>query len=468
MAQFALRPDQVTDLAFHIANPRSMNLSDPGTGKTPTTCVYIEYLFKHLNCKTAWVMPKSLLWKNKQEFVKFTNLTDEQVIIVDGTPKEREEQMNDPKGVVFLMGFKRWSDEWQTFLKIHPTMLALVGDEWHMGGYKNPNSKRSEELFKSMRKMQYFLPMSGTMISGRLDSCYVPIKVIEPRYYANHFSFLAQHAVKDDYGNLIGWLNHEKLGRIFMRHGVRHTFEEIYGKVNKVFIKEKVVMDKKSRDAYDEFEEMAILELEAAFNKEGDTFIEAINGAVNAIRCRQIMAHPHTFSLLKEDELTGKEEALQIHVEDHLNTGAPLIVYASLIPEQERIAKLLAKWGMRVGLINSNVTPHKRGLIDEDFRAGKLNAVVGSPATMAVGYNWPHVDHVIFASMGYLDDDFTQGYKRAVRGKRQRPLRITILEYIKSIDHRVLMIVDKKSREKHKVDSTYEVLHLSTLDVDTA
>ena len=57
------------------------------------------------------------------------------------------------------------------------------------------------------------------------------------------------------------------------------------------------------------------------------------------------MAHPDqiphpsglgTYDLMK-GELTGKDERLLIHLTNHVNTGKPLVVFASLIPEMERI-----------------------------------------------------------------------------------------------------------------------------------
>lgn len=452
-----LRDYQIKDLSFYLQNPRCANLSDPGTGKTPSACVYTEYLWSDQGSKSIWAMPKSLLWKNYNEFLTFTNFRPSEVMIVDGTPKERENQIHSTTAKVWLMGFKRWADEWERMKKLHPEINSYFFDEWHMGGFKNPESNRSKALFKSMRQIKYFLPMSGTLIAGRLDSCYTAIKIIEPRYYANHYSFMAQHALTDEFGNVLGWVNHEKLGRIFLRHCVRRSFEEVYGPEAKELQIELVPMDSKVREAYKEFEEKALLELE-------DSFLDGVNPAVNAMRCRQIMGHPHTLGLLKDGELTGKDERLEVHVQDHLNTGKPLIIFASLIPEQERIYELCKKWGLRTGLINSTVSPKKRGEIDVAFKEGKLDCVVGSPATAAVGFNWGHVDHVIFASIDYDNTNFVQAYRRTIRDKRDTPVLITVLEYEKSIDQRIFKIVDKKSRDLSKVDASYEKLTLSTAD----
>ena len=80
---FQLRPYQVQDLGFHIANPKSMNLSDPGCGKTPTVCVLAYYHWSRHGRKTVWTMPKSLLKKNKDEFLLFTEFEPEDIVILE-------------------------------------------------------------------------------------------------------------------------------------------------------------------------------------------------------------------------------------------------------------------------------------------------------------------------------------------------------------------------------------------------
>lgn len=448
-----LRDYQIDDLAFMIMNPRCALLHDPGCGKTPPVCVYIEMLWKDFGTKSYWTMPKSLLRKNKEELLRFTNLKANEIVIIDGTPKERAIQMNSKTAKVFLMGFKRFADDWKTLKVLHPELDAVFIDEIHMG-FKSHDSQRTKELFKCMRGTKIFVPMSGTLIDGRLDSCYPTIHIIEPRYYANYYSFKAQHAICDEFGTVIQWINHQKLGYIFKRHCIRRTFKEVYGDEQKVIIPELCEMHPKQREAYEEFEAQAILELE-------DDFLEGFNPAVAAMRCRQIMAHPHTFKLLDEGELTGKDDALLVHLEDHKNRNfEPILIYSSLVAEQERIARLCEGQGFKVGLINGNVPASRRGEIDKAFQSGQINCVVASPATAAVGFNWGHVNHVVFASLDYQNVNFVQAYRRAIRGVRSCPLRITVLEYRDSIDQRIFAIINKKSKDLHKVDDTYEKLEL--------
>jgi hypothetical protein len=67
-------------------------------------------------------------------------------------------------------------------------------------------------------------------------------------------------------------------------------------------------------------------------------------------------------------------------------------------------------------------------------------------------------DHVIFVSCTYKDSDFIQGYRRTVRRKRIKPLRITTMAYLASIDGKLMSILQRKSRDAHLVDPTQELL----------
>lgn len=68
-----LRDKQIEQLSFYIANPKCLDLSDPGTGKTPPCCVYAYWNWARQNKKTIWPQPKSLLKKNLREMLRFTD-----------------------------------------------------------------------------------------------------------------------------------------------------------------------------------------------------------------------------------------------------------------------------------------------------------------------------------------------------------------------------------------------------------
>ena len=206
--------------------------------------------------------------------------------------------------------------------------------------------------------------------------------------------------------------------------------------------------------AYREFEARAILELEKSF-------LDGSTGGVHALRCRQIMAHPETFGLAR-GEMTGKDMMLDLHLENHARDGKPLVVFAAFVAEQERILRQVRTKRMSCAILNGSVSTSARAEVDERFRAGTLQVIVGSPQVATVGYNWAHCDHIVFTTLDYGDDTFYQAYRRAIRGKRRTPLLITVLEYEDSLDQRVMRNINRKGKLANAVDGSREVFDLST------
>lgn len=70
---------------------------------------------------------------------------------------------------------------------------------------------------------------------------------------------------------------------------------------------------------------------------------------------------------------------------------------------------------------------------------------------MAVGFNWEHVDTVIFVSIDYKDSNWKQAIQRADRGGRKYPLRVYRLFYDVKVEHRLFEIIKRKQEDSRKV-----------------
>jgi hypothetical protein len=522
MTMPSLRDYQIADLAFMIANPKCLLLGDPGTGKTPPVCVMQWHMWQSEGISTVWIMPKSLLKKNKDEILRFTGFKPEQVVIVSdpkgltdaqrklmediicgtltqpesckggrkttlrrlmdegfvefsrgalrltdageevftGTPKEflREDI------AVYLMGFTRFAKCWK---QLPARVKAIHIDEFHLG-FKSNDSARTQALYEFSEKVKYFVPMTGTLIDGRLDTAYPAIKIIEPRYYLSHEAFMNYHAFRDEYDRVLWWTNHDKLSEILGRHGIRRTFEMVYGKSQVVLVPEVVHMSEKHREMYDQLHDAAYLELEKFF-------VDGAMPGVHLIRCRQLMEHPNSFPDLINlgaytDVLPGEEpaklERLRIQIEEHKDRGTPFPIFSSLVPQQKQIAKLLDEFKMTYGVMNGDTSAKERARIDEAFVAGKIQALVCSPPVAGVGFNWQfwkgrEVENIAFITLDYQDTSFAQAIRRFERGPRKTSLRVSVYQYANSIDQRVMEIVRSKSKMANMVDATRPVFDLA-------
>lgn len=352
---------------------------------------------------------------------------------------------------VFIATFDFGRMHYEHLLKCHPDLDLLLVDELHLG-YKGPESARTQSFYFLNKHCNHFVGMTGSLVDGRLDSAFPALHVIEPRYYGSYQGFLDDHAgLMDDYGRVLFWQNTEKLKQIVERHSVCRTFEEVYGKEQIVHDHVLVDVGPKCRKAYEQFHEQAMLELE------DQSIIDGTLPGVALIRARQILAHPETMGLAN-GETTGKDERLAIYAAE----GQKMLLFSPLKPEQRRLTALLQSLGLKGGLINSDVPRSQRDKIDQAMKAGELDFIVASGPTASVGYDWEMIDHVIFANVDYQDVNFIQGYRRADRGSRTKPLRITSMEYRDTVERRLYQIVSSKSQLANLVDPSRKVLTFSS------
>lgn len=473
-----LRPDQTARLVHFIQQPKTMDLSDPGTGKTPSVVVNQFRRYHDDAMKTIWVMPKSLMAKNRDEICRFTPFSSEDVAILDGPIAKRRKLLAEEKPIL-LTGPDAFRIHWNKD-EIPSAYRGLDVDEFHMcfagkaydaygfGSYTL--SARATAFLAAAPRMKEMVLMSGTMINGRLDSAYPAIAAIEPRYYPMGVrDFMAHHAVYDFDGNLERWTNHERIRTIFGNHGIRFTFESIFGEQEVIRELHWLEMSEKQRELYDQFKEQAFLELE-------EFLVNGTEPGVATMRARQIMEHPTRFPDLRfpgqgkfvditDGEPPAKAEFLDLEIRNAWETKTPLIVFSSLVPQVHYNHERWSNPYVPTYKLTGEIPQSTRSGYDRDFRAdGGL--MFATPAVSSVGYNWQiaggkEVETVIFQSLPYMDTQFIQGYRRAIRGKRTKPLRVITLAYKDSVDAKIMAILRRKSLDANKVDPTLEVVRFN-------
>lgn len=435
-----LRDYQVKQLQYHLSADRTINRSEPSTGKTPTVCVYMKIKYQTEGKKAVFVMPTSLFGKNKEEVMKWCDYSESEIGMCNVGPEKRKEVYRDSNVKCFIMSFDCFAKEWDLLPRDVDVVLI---DEFHLG-YSTHKSNRTQSYYRSSRRFKHFIIMTGTLIDGRYNSAYPAIAIIEPRYYLTHDNFMRYHGVFNNFGQVVAWRNPDKLKEILRRHSCGISVREAYkDRKEDIIIFEKCMMDETQRKAYLEMEKDALVELE-------DSYIDARDsGGVKQIRCRQILSCPEALGI--KIGTNGKDEMLKIHLEDAVAYKKPLLIFSIFEAEQERIVSICKEKGLRVALINGSVSSTKRFQIDKDFREGKLDVVVGSPATCSIGFNWEHVDRVIFTSCDYKDSTFKQSIARGNRGTRPEPLKVYILDYGTKVEKRIMDIIKRKSSESKKI-----------------
>jgi len=442
-SEFKPRPDQIEDLAKCIANPRWMLLNDPGTGKTPTAALYTWWNWTRNRGVTVWLQPLAIIKKNRDEILRFTGFKPDDVRIVSGPPKQRKAAYA-KKPKVLLMSADTFGREW----KLIDGVTLVIGDEWQLM-FSTNDSQRTTALYQAMKHIPRLLPMTGTLIRGRLSSAFPAIHLIEPRYYGNYRQFLNFHTITDFYGEIIDWINTEKITEILRRHSCRRSFASVHGEANLVIQTEYVQMATKQAEAYKEFHDKGVLELEKYI-------LDGTLPGVGLIRARQILSCPELFDLGE----AGRDANLEIHLREHIDTGEPLMIISASVPEQKRVLARCRALGLTAELMNGDTSQKRRGDLDEAFRGGAFQVMIASEAVAIIGFNWGHLNHIVGLTLDYFDDNLIQGLFRAIRGKRETPLRGTLLSYEETVEDMVLAILERKMKLANRVDPTKPVYKL--------
>lgn len=454
----SLRQYQTNHLGFFLKEWRSIDRSDAGTGKTPVMCLWLYARSQEDRC--IWAMPKSLLSKNYEELLLWSNLQPHQIVLVDGTPDQRKKQMDWKDGRVFMMGFDTFANNWEYLRSKYSNVVHFCGDEFHRGfsthgvrNWRNPlkfdGPRRTVMLYEFLHKGGSMLATTGTLINGRLTSAFPVIHLINPVYYGTYTTFESWHCILDNWGKPIMYKNHDRLSAILDKHGRRITYQEAYGEENKQIFVIQCNMGVNQKKAYKQFEERAILELE-------DGFIESKSSATTLRKCMELMQVPELFDIQDNND-DGKEAHLQDEVELAIEEKQQLLIFDPIKNAQVKWARILNDMGRKAEVMNGDVTGTQRMWQDKRFREGEITDLVCSPDVAGVGFNWEHVNTVIFMMLDWQDTTFIQNYRRALRGTRTQPLRILVFQYRASIDQKIAQKLNWKSENRLRVEGGTEV-----------
>ena len=285
--------------------------------------------------------------------------------------------------------------------------------------------------------------LSATLVRDRYSSAYPAIAVAEPRFYGTFNAFMRFHGIYDRWNHVVGYRNGDRLRAVLERLCCGLKDPQTIEKAPIQFITEHCNFDETQKVAYKELEEEGLLELE-------DEFLDCRgNGAVKAIRARQVLSTPEKFGL--KLKFNGKLEMIKTHLENLKFENERAVIFSCFVDEQLRIKELCDSMGVRAEVLNGSVSSTKRAEIDRKFQQHELDVIIASEVVASAGYNWGFIQSEIFASLDYMQSNLKQSLGRGDRGDRTRPLLVFNLSYGTRIERRILQIIARKNQELKNV-----------------
>lgn len=432
---------QVRDVQFCLDNPRVMDLSDPGCGKTRVQIEAFAIRLKKGGGKALVIAPKSLLrsaWEN--DFHKFAP----QVVVSVCPANKREE------------GFARTADVYVTNIdaaiwlaKQKPAFFkgfdTLIIDE--ITAFKHFTSKRSRAAAKIVKYFERRYGMTGTPNSNTIADIWHPFYLIDDgkRLGRSFYHFRSSVCVPKQVGpqpNMVKWEEKDgaeaAVGGLIKDMVVRNVFEECHDIPANTMNSVPFFMTPKQSKAYQQMEKSAITLLN---NKE---IVSAVNAAVVAGKLLQIAS-----GAVYGDDLDGDYASIDTEryelvcdlIEERTN---PCVVFFNWKHQKAGLIAEFEKRGITFTVIDGTVSDNNRNTSVQHFQAGFYHVLLAHPASAAHGLTLTKATTTIWASPTYNLEHFTQGNRRIYRaGQTQKTETICILAK-GTIEEHVFSILTKK------------------------
>lgn len=413
---------QTKSINFILKNPRALDLSDPGTGKTR---VQIDAFVARRNRggKCALVIaPKSLLrsaWED--DFKKFAPK-----ILVSVCPAEKREE-----------GFKRDADVYVTNTdavrwlakqnkKFFDKFDTLIIDE--MSSFKHSTSQRSKALRLIKKYFTYRYGMTGTPNANSITDIWHQVFVIDDgqRLGNSFFHFRGSVCAPLQVGpqpNMVKW--QDKPGAEVAVSGliqdivVRHKFEECIDIPPNHQYTLTYHLTPKQRAFYARFERDAVVAIQ-------NTHVSAINAAGVMGKLLQIASgaaynEADQYSLVD----TGRYEMAADLVEQRTD---PCVVFFNWTHQRDELIKEFNKRDITYCVIDGSVKDKDRKTAVDHFQAGFYRVLLAHPQSAAHGLTLVRATTTLWVSPTYNLEHYMQGNKRIYRaGQTQKTETIVLI-----------------------------------------
>jgi len=202
-----LYPYQKDGILFALFRKTAVIADEMGLGKT-VQAIGAAILKKGIFdfTKVLVICPASLKEQWKNEIEKFS---DEQALIVQGTPDERVEQYKDPSYYFYIINYETVLRDQVAINQAGFDLLIL--DEAQRG--KNYETKTAASLSQIVAKHK--LAITGTPIENRLIDIYSVMEILDPHFFGPLWEFSYQYCLFDPEkpNKINGYYNLQKLNK---------------------------------------------------------------------------------------------------------------------------------------------------------------------------------------------------------------------------------------------------------------
>lgn len=440
---------QVQSVEFLELNPRVLDMSDPGTGKTRTQ---IEAFSRHRangGGKALVIAPKSLLksaWA--EDVAKFAPELKVSVAVVpkrdQAFAEDADIYITNTDATTYLAGKK-------------PSFFAdfdtLIVDESSF--FKHGSSQRSKALAKIRKFFKFRRLLTGTPNTNSITDLWHQILVLDDgkRLGTSFFGFRAAVCEPKQVGpaaNMIQWSDREgaelSVAALLQDITIRHKFEECVSIPENHEYPVTFEMSPKQKRVYDSLEKATL-----AMTRDGG-IISAINAASLTTKLLQV-ASGASYSGVegKESDVINVCTSRYELVADLVVQRKHSLVFFHWGHQRDAIKAEFDKRGIIYAVIDGSISSSERESIVSRYQAGMLNCILAHPQSAAHGLTLTKGTTTIWASPTYNLEHFMQGNKRLYRAGQTQKTETIVVVAKGTIEEKVMEKLLNKSKKQHSM-----------------
>ena len=449
---------QVAAYNLALSKPSSGLLMEQGCGKTMTAIAVAGRRFQKGEVSRVLVVaPASVVPVWPKEFDLHADFSHEVKALEGSTAKRAgllQAWQTDPTHLqVAVVNYEAtWRME-EALIAWRPDMI--ICDESQR--IKTPGARQSKAMARLGTIARYRMILTGTPVSqGPLDF-YSQYRFLDRNIFGtSYYAFRARYALMGGYENrqVIGYQNLDDL--VQKAHSVafrcrKEDCLDLPEQIDQVLYCD---LEREAQRIYDQLVKESVAELS------DEEVVIAPNVLSRLLRLSQV-----TGGFLRVDEQTSlvskaKMGLLEETLDDLIEAGKKVVVFARFVPEIEAIVKTLEKKKVAHGLIYGATPMDARGEMVESFQTDPaVKVFVAQVQTAGLGITLHAADTAIFYSLDYSFANYDQCRARIHRiGQKNNCTYIHLVARM-TVDEKVLAaLAEKKSLADQVVDNWRELL----------
>ncbi len=398
-----------------------------GLGKTLEIIALIQSNIKTETAPYLIVCPSSLVYNWKNEFLKFAN--EREVELIVGSSKEREQIINSIKeGVVYITTYDMMKRDVSFYNETLFEFVILDEAQY----IKNPLTIGSKAV-KSLKK-KTAIALTGTPIENSLKELWSIFDFIMPNYLGDlntfHNTFTLPIMLDSD-EKQISMLKRQ-IQPFILRRFKKDVLKELPQKIETVLYAD---MTAEQRLCYESY----FSEIKGELNSSNSS----INIISKLTRLRQIACHPSLFIENYKGESGKKESALEV-IKSSIAEGHRILFFSQFTSMLDIIKKSLEDEGIKYFYIDGKTKSQDRESMCAKFNAGENDIFLISLKAGGTGLNLTGADIVIHYDPWWNPSVMNQASDRAHRFGQKQVVQVINIIARDTIEEKIYKLQQKK------------------------